>query len=72
MNSLEIRMSVDTLRQETINFQNTPFWDRVIRVTPDKKYASALDVISAVSTATNRRAVWKRKLEKLTVRKKLW
>jgi Protein of unknown function (DUF3627) len=41
-----------------ITFENTPFYGHHIRVTHDKLYASAFDVISAVSGNKNPREAW--------------
>jgi Protein of unknown function (DUF3627) len=43
---------------EEMNFNNTPFTGSIIRLTPDKKYASVIDFIGIVSDVAKPRNVW--------------
>jgi Protein of unknown function (DUF3627) len=46
------------LQTREISFFGTPFHNAKIRITPDKRYASAIDFISAVSDNKSPRNVW--------------
>jgi hypothetical protein len=43
---------------EPIDFANTPFENCAIRITPNRQFASVIDVIKIVSNCSNARQVW--------------
>jgi hypothetical protein len=43
---------------ESFKFDNTPFANQTIRITPNRKYASVIDFIRIVSNAVNPKCVW--------------